>query len=440
MKKYTLLFLFISLAAGLYAQDFDRPKMDSLFTLIDANQKGMGSISIFSKGEEVYQRSIGYADVDMGLAANASTKYRIGSISKPFTSVIIMQLIDEGKLALDSKLYSFYPSVNNAREITIEQILRHKSGIYNFTNSPDYTSYMEEPRTRAELLKIIVAGGTVFQPGERMEYSNSNYVLLSMIIEQLETKEFSKVLTERIIKPLKLKNTYYGSKIESSKNEAFSYNGGAKWELSTETDMSIPLGAGAIVSTPTDLNKFFIALFSAKLVSEKSLSSMCDLSDNVGLGLFQVPFHDKRALGHNGGIDAFQSSSSCFREDGMAISYTSNAVVWPMNNIMIGALSIFFGMDYSLPEFVDPVNVALEDLDVYLGVYGAADFPLKVTISKNGSGLVGQATGQSAFPLEAYEKDKFRFEPAALTIEFLPGDSKLILRQGGQDFELTRED
>lgn len=440
MKKYTVILLFIFLAAGLCAQEFDRVKMDSLFSLIDAGQKGMGSISIFSMGEEVYQRSIGYSDVENGLLADASTKYRIGSISKPFTSVIIMQFVDEGKLALDSKLYSFYPGVPNAREITIEQLLRHESGIFNFTNSRKYTSYMEQPKTRAELLKIIVDGGTIFKPGERMEYSNSNYVLLSMIIEQVEMKDFSKVLNERIIKPLKLKNTYYGSKIVSSKNEAFSYNGGDTWELSTETDMSIPLGAGAIVSTPTDLNIFFFALFNGKLVSQESLDKMTEFSDNVGLGLFLLPFYEKRAVGHQGGIDAFQSTAGFFREDDVSIAYTTNGVVMPKNNIMIGALSVFFGLDYSLPKLAASVKVDVEDLDIYLGVYAAPDFPLKVSISKNESGLIGQATGQSAFPLEAYEKDKFRFEQAALTMQFLPGESKMILRQGGQEFELTLED
>lgn len=440
MRKYTVLLLFVFLTGILYAQDFDRVKMDSLFTLIDTNEKGMGSISIFSRGVEVYQRSIGYADVGGGLAADASTRYRIGSISKTFTAVIIMQLIDEGQLALDSKLMSFCPAVPNAKDITIEQLLRHKSGIYNFTNSPDYPSYMEMPKSREELLKIVVDGGSVFKPGERIEYSNSNYVLLTLIIEQIELKEYSKVLSDRILKPLKLKNTAYGDQIETGKNEALSYTGGDPWELSTETDMSIPLGAGALVSTPTDLNTFFSGLFNGKLVSEESLDKMCDFEDNVGLGLFQLPFYEKRAVGHQGGIDAFQSTAGYFREDSVSIAYTTNGVLLPRNNIMIGALSIFFGMDYPLPEFKPAMEVALEDMDIYQGVYGAPDFPMKITISINESGLVGQATGQSAFPLEAFGKDKFRFEPAGLTLEFNPGERKVILRQGGQVFELTRED
>ena len=342
-------------------------------------------------------------------------------------------------MALDSKLFSFIHGVPNAQEITIEQLLRHKSGIYNFTNSPEYRSYMEEAKTREELLEIVIDGGSVFEPGERMEYSNSNYVLLTMIIEQLEGKEYSKVLSERIIKPLKLKNTAYGGKINSDKNEAVSYTGGPSWERSTETDMSIPLGAGALVSCPGDLNIFFTALLSGELVSPVSLEHMCEFQDNVGLGLFQMPFYGKWAIGHQGGIDAFQSSAGYFREDSVGIAYTTNGVVMSRNDILIGALSIYFGRDYSLPEFTPAMEVASEDLDVYLGVYAAPEFPMKITITKDGSTLIGQATGQGAFPLEAYEPHKFRFEQAQLTLEFLPEGQQMILRQGGQSFTLTKE-
>jgi D-alanyl-D-alanine carboxypeptidase len=111
-----------------------------------------------------------------------------------------------------------------------------------------------------------------------------------------------------------------------------------------------------------------------------------------------------------------------------------------MNNILIGILSIYFGKDYNLPEFKPSLILKSEELDKYLGVYGAEGFPVKITITKQGNSLVGQASGQSSFPMEAYEKDKFKFDQAGLTMEFLPGDQLMIFRQGGQEFELTRED
>src|SRR5690606_6281784 len=98
-----------------------------LFARIEQHEQGMGSISLFKDGEEIYQNSIGYADIQNQIAAGAHTKYRIGSISKSFTAAIIMQLIDEGKLTLSSPLADYFPNLPNANEITIEHLLRHRS-------------------------------------------------------------------------------------------------------------------------------------------------------------------------------------------------------------------------------------------------------------------------------------------------------------------------
>jgi CubicO group peptidase (beta-lactamase class C family) len=261
MRPIIFLLSSILFSFNSHAQDFDRAKMDSLFSILDSNNKAMGSVSVFKNGLEVYQKSIGYADVEKNLKASASTKYRIGSISKTFTAAIVMQLVEEGKLTLNTRLTEFYSEMPNADKITMEQLLRHRSGLFNFTNAPAYLTWMESPKTQEELIRIFVENGTVFEPDEKFEYSNTNYVLLSFIIEKIDKKPFAEVLEEKIAKPLQLADTYLGCRIGAKSNEAKSYTMSADWTLATETDMSIPLGAGAIVSTPSDLNKFFNALF-----------------------------------------------------------------------------------------------------------------------------------------------------------------------------------
>ena len=139
MKK--LLLLTGLLAAFMAnAQDFDRSKMDRLFALIEQNNRGMGSISIYESGEEVYQNAIGYVSIADEIKATKNTKYRIGSITKMYTASMIMLLIEEDKLSLDTKLDKFYPEIENAGKITIKHMLKHQSGIFNFTNAPDYSS------------------------------------------------------------------------------------------------------------------------------------------------------------------------------------------------------------------------------------------------------------------------------------------------------------
>jgi CubicO group peptidase (beta-lactamase class C family) len=414
--------------------------MDEFLDHIEKNIQGMGSLSIFRDGEEVYQKAYGYADVAKKTRADAETKYRIGSISKTFTATIIMQLVSEGKLSLDAPLSGFYPEIGNSDKISIEHLLRHRSGIYNFTSAEDYKSWEQTPMTREDMVAKIVANGNVFAPGEKAEYSNANYVLLSFIAEKSEKKEFADILRERICEPCAIRHTYYGSKISGERNEARSYTRkGKEWIISTETDMSIPSGAGAIVSTPSDLNVFLNCLFKGDLASTVSLETMMELQDGFGMGMFVAPFYDKKAYGHTGGIDGFQSNAFLFPEENVSVAYTTNAASMAVNNILIGVLSIYFGKDYEFPVFTEPIEVSPAELDKYPGIYSAPSFPLKITITRKEGVLMAQATGQASFPLEAYEKDKFRFEAAQIIMEFLPEENKMVFRQGARQFEMTRE-
>jgi len=190
MKKITTLLFILIATLVTRAQEINITKMDSLFNEIEENQKGMGSISIFKSGNEIYQKSVGYSNIENKTKATAITKYRIGSVSKSFTAVIIMKLIEAGKLSLDSKLSDYYPDLPNASRITVEQLLRHRSGIADFTKSYDYVNWMTLPKSKTELLAIIKSNGIVFEPNKKTQYSNTNYEILAFIAEEIEQRDF----------------------------------------------------------------------------------------------------------------------------------------------------------------------------------------------------------------------------------------------------------
>ncbi len=434
---FTILFQLVLF--NLFAQDFDQSKMDSLFDRLDRYHRSMGSVSLFQDGKEVYSRSIGYADIEKGIQANHETQYRIGSISKIFTAVMIMQLVEKEVLNLDQKLSDFHPEIPSAEKISIEHLLRHQSGIYNFTNDEEYLNFMVNPMSKKELIEKIASYEREFEPGEQTKYSNSNYVLLTFILEEASGKSYPLLLKEQIIDQLELKNTAYGDKIESEKNEAHSYTPGNPWIKSEETDMSIPLGAGGIVSTPTDLNLFLDGLFNQELVLQSSLDSMMKLEGRYGLGIFPVPFYDKNAYGHTGGIDAFISNAFYFPEEKVSIAYTSNAQRTAVNDIMIGVLSIYFNKEYTLPEYHEAVQLTEEDLKPLLGVYSSPTFPLKITISHQGNILYAQATGQPSFALEAIGPNQFQYEAAKLKMTFNAEEGQMQFEQMGMKYELTKE-
>lgn len=350
-----------------------------------------------------------------------------------------MKLIEKNKLSLSAKLSNFYPQVKNADKITIAHLLQHRSGIANFTSVADYLQWNTERQTKEQIINRIVLGGVSFEPNEKFEYSNSNYALLTFIAEDVAKKKFSNLLQEIIIKPCQLNNTFVGERININNNEALSYTKLSEWTLEKETDMTVPLGAGFIVSTPFDLNTFLNCLFAGKLVKEESLKQMTTVIDKFGFGLIQVPFYDMKGYGHTGGIDGFQANAFYFPNEEVSIALTSNGVVYPLNDIILGALSIYFGKGYQLPQFKEPIVLATEELDKYLGVYSASAFSLKLTISRNGNTLMAQGTGQPSFPLECVEKNKFKFDQARLELEFIPAENKMILKQNGMTFEMKRE-
>ncbi len=428
----------VSLVSFSFSQIPDKAKLDSLFQMLEINHQFMGSLAISKNDEIIYTNVIGKADISVNLNATIETKYRIGSISKMFTSSLIFKAIEDKRLTLNQPIYNFFPVIENAHKITIGNLLNHRSGIHNFTNDSAYLKYYTQPKNEKELLAIFNKNKSDFEPDSKAEYSNTNYVLLSFILEKIYAKSYSTLLNEKIIEPLHLKNTRVGNTISTLNNEAHSYSYTNKWNEETETEMSIPRGAGSIISTPTDLIKFIEGLFDGKLISTASLEKMKTLQDNYGMGIFKVPFNEKTGYGHTGGIDAFQSVLYYFPADKLAIAITANGQSYANNDLIIAGLSWYFRLPFSLPVFKNWV-LKTEELDIYLGEYSSKDIPLKIRVTKKEKVLFAQATGQSAFPLQATEKDKFEFTTAGIVLEFDTEKKQMILKQGGGTYLFIKQ-
>lgn len=438
IRKLFSIFVLLLLTWSAYSQTIDKAALDNYFQALETNNKFMGSVALSQNGKIIYTKQTGFADVENSIKPNDDTKYRIGSISKTFTTVLVFKALEENKLKLSDKIDSYFPTIKNSNKITISNLLNHRSGIHNFTDIEDYRKWNVEKKTEKQLIDIIEKIGSDFEPDTKAEYSNSNFLLLSFILQKIYKKEYAKILNEKIIVPIGLKNTYFGKPITIKDNECYSYTFQGEWKKEPETDMSVPLGAGAIVATPSDLTKFADALFSGKLVSNQSLELMKTLKDNYGMGLSRVPFDNHFGYGHNGRIDGFSSALYHFPDQNMSMAFTSNGSNYDNNSISIALLNVIYYNYYEDPSF-GKIEISSEELDKYLGVYASKQIALKITITKDGTTLIAQATGQSSFPLEATEKDKFKFDKAGIVLEFNTADKTMILKQGGGKFNFTRE-
>lgn len=447
MQRFTIkLLLLFLLPSFAFSQKVDFVKLDSLITRVDRFDKMMGALTISKNGKIIYSKAWGYRafSEQERLKSNTDTRYRIGSITKMFTAVMILQLVEEGKIQLSDKLAKYYPEIPNAEKISIAQMLNHHSGLYNFTDT-SYLRYHTQAKSQKELLSLFASQTPVFAPGERAEYSNTNFVLLGYIVEQVTGDSYAANLKKRITGKTGLKNTRPGGKINPANNEASSFGYYDKtWLTEPETDMSIPGGAGCITSTTSDLVKFIEALFRNKLLKPATLAKMLTLTDGYGYGIFQFPFDEKTAYGHTGGIDEFHSVLGYFPKDSIAFAFTGNAANIDMNDLVIGVLSICFNRHYELPDYaVHAYALAAEELAKYEGTYASEDIPLKIVLRKVGDKLTAQATGQGAFSLTPVSPREFRFEPAQISMIFEDSGALPVttftLRQAGGKYIFRKE-
>ncbi|NHM00507.1 serine hydrolase domain-containing protein [Flavobacterium difficile] len=436
-KQLSILFLLLSLST--FAQELTASlgRIDSLLTHLNEYDKFMGSLCIMQGDEVVFKQAYGYSEATKGIRATVGTKYKIGSITKTFTATMIMQLVEEKKILLTTKLNRFFPKIDNAEKITIEQLLYQRTGIKDYANADaTLTDVLDKPNMRALIMKKIESYTSTFEPDSKHEYSNSNYFILGEIIEKVTKKTYAENLKNRITGKLYLKNTYYTTeKTDVTKRESYSYTfNGEYWDKVDEWNNDIAFSSGGIISTPEDLTKFIRELLKGKLLSPASVELMKTLKDTYGMALIRFPFGERKFFGHNGRIEGFEATMGYYQQDDMTISLISNGVNYSQNDIMLGILSIYYKSPYRFPVF-ETLNP--EKIKDYVGTYASKDIPLKVKIFEKSGALYGQATGQPEFPMTYASEDLFYFQAGGIEMEF--SKNSFVLKQGQKKFNFTKE-
>jgi CubicO group peptidase (beta-lactamase class C family) len=389
MKHIVSVFLFAGLFFNAKTQTPEQVKaLDSLFNMLEQNGKMMGGISVFSNGHEIYHRLLGYRNITEieKTKPDNTTQYRIGSLSKIFTAVLIMQLTEEGKLNLDAPLSTFYPQIYRSDSITIRQMLDHHSGLPPYSTTSQLDKLLKLKTSDAVIEHIAQEKGD-WDDRKKGRYGNLNYILLGFIIEKITGSGFDQQLKERITDKLGLQHTYNLQEyIDPKKNQShsFRYSRGA-WREEYEEKWLFTDASGQMVSTVTELNIFINALFDGKLVSEKSLNEMKELRDRYGLGLHKAPYYKINGYGHTGRIDGFVSSLGYLPSEKLSVCLIINGQIWPMNDILLIAMDILHNNPYQIPSMQE-VNIGDEVLQQYTGRYFSKEIHYKVKIKKSKTG------------------------------------------------------
>ncbi|MCD4788941.1 MAG: beta-lactamase family protein, partial [Bacteroidales bacterium] len=284
-KKLFLLFipiLFIILTScGIIYSDPDlslsensEKEIAQIVNMMDDYCQFSGAVLISVNGKIIYKDAVGFANIEDSIPNTCDTKFRIASFTKPITVMLILQLVEEGKLKLDGKLTDYLPEFpkEKGEGITIHHLLTHTAGITGESRIPNLIDIEKEYYSRERLFNCIIEQDIVFKPGKGNEYSNFGFALLGMIIEKVSGKSYEELLQEKICKPAGMKNTLGDVTAQPIVNRAigYNYNYFTGLEKASFLDMSFVFGYGHLLSTVHDLYLFDKALYSNKLLNEKS--------------------------------------------------------------------------------------------------------------------------------------------------------------------------
>lgn len=414
------------LANSAFAQSKDDKQLFSEFDKIlserfKPNEPG-AAVLVARKGQIIYKKAFGMANLEYNIPMKVDNIFRIGSITKQFTALAILQLIEQEKLNLQDDITKFIPDYpTHGHIITIEHLLTHTSGIQSYTDMNGFEDRMKLDLKPNELIDIFKNQPMQFAPGTKWNYNNSGYFLLGYIIEKISGKTYPQYLEDNFFKPLGMTNSFYGSDLKIVKNRAGAYSQDSTGFINSPAmSMSLPYAAGSIQSTVEDLFKWHQAIHSYKLVKKESLDKAFTnyrlnngTETDYGYGWFLSNIQESPTIEHGGGINGFLTQSIYLPKEDVFVAIFSNCDCNSPDEVASKIAALTIGKPYEYNEI--PVENTL--LQEYTGVYENANGEQRfITLTENQ--LFSQRGEGNKFKVKAYQKDKYFFESMMTTIEF----------------------
>ncbi|MFF4393134.1 serine hydrolase domain-containing protein [Streptomyces sp. NPDC001552] len=302
-----------------------------------------GALARFSGPDGVSVRTEGVRDRTTGSAMDPQARFRIGSVSKTFSSVVLLQLVNEGRIGLDTAVNQYLPGLLPDDRITVRHLLTHRSGLADYTNAmfehtvPGFESVRNKVFSYQELVDLSLREPRTTEPGVAYKYSNTNFVVVGMLIEKATGNGVAKEYERRIFKPLKLRNTSYvhpSAQIKGLHTRGYLHpdEAGAPLVDSTEQTVSWAQSAGAVISNPADLNTFTSALLGGRLLPASMLDAMVTMTPTdttntrfYGLGLRRYDLSCGTSVyGHTGTVQGFYTYAFSTRDGRRSLSAMAN--------------------------------------------------------------------------------------------------------------------
>ena len=386
--------------------------------LLSAQFKSDGpgaAVLVARNGQIIYKKGIGIADLELNVAMQPDMIFRIGSITKQFTAVAILQLAEKGKLSVDDDITKYVTGFpTHGQTITIRHLLTHTSGIKSYTSMRTWDPMVRrKDMTPEELINFFRDEPMDFLPGTRFLYNNSGYILLGYIIEKVTGISYANYIEENIFKPAGMKNSKYDNHSTIIPNRAKGYQQGRDAVINADfLSMTQPYAAGSLLSTVEDLYKWNKALHSYSLIKKESLDQAFKSykfedgkETGYGFGWQLGNIQGSPAIEHGGGINGFLTYSIYLPEADIFVAIFSNCNCNAPEIVTSKIAAVALGKPFPEKETaIEPAN-----LKEFSGIYQNEEGTER-EITAEGNDLFSRVKGSGRYRMIQYESDKFILE------------------------------
>lgn len=358
----TSLLTILLTCVNIFARD-KSSEIDHLIQQYHDYRRFNGAVLVSEAGRVIFEKGYGFANMEWSIPNRPDTKFRLGSITKQFTAMLVMQQVEEGNINLYATISEYLPDYRKdiGDIVTIHQLLTHTSGIPSYTNLPNFGEISRNPYSVGEFVAQYCSGDLEFEPGSQFSYSNSGYFILGFILETITGKSYERLLNDGILAPAGMNNTGYDHQETVLAKRAGGYIPTAFGYINAAySDMSVPYAAGAMYSTVRDLYLWDQTLSSPELLSEEYRDIMFTVhQDNYAYGWWRemLPLFGSQdsvdVVWHVGGIRGFYNLITRELKSKNLIVLLNNTAkynVSDLRNLTIGILNILHEMPYDLPE------------------------------------------------------------------------------------------
>jgi CubicO group peptidase (beta-lactamase class C family) len=462
LKRLTANFVYLALLLCLLLQNVSSSaqqtndstimgkQLDDYMTASVASGKFNGSVLIARKGKIILQKGYGWKNYSRHTLNDINSIFPIGSLTKPFTAMIILKLQEEHKLSVNDRLSKYVPEQMDADKITVQNLLNHSSGIYDFSHDiPENDSaLLSHPIPRQKVLDAFLHRLLEFKPGTRYSYCSSDYILLGLIIERITGMSYWQVVRQLILAPLDMDHSGFDfiNLRDTAKATGYKILTADKQILAVKWDSTVSYSAGALYSTTGDLYKWAEAIGKRQILSDSSWRhAFTPNLGHYGDGWFIDTLYGRRYIYHSGGLLGFMSDFMYYPDDDVTIIMLNNFGNYGQNLLPVNhALSAIIFNTYT--SWKSRKAISLDDavLQQYTGTY-TVNGKDKVFISFKNHQLFAESSSKNgipSLPIFAENENSFFLKDFDAVFTFVKGAdnsvNKFISYENGKVMEFSK--